>query len=355
MKKFLVILALLLITLSLASCTKDKPVEPTPDPVAPTVNADPLEALKNFDIVETKDIVLGNKVDSVVITASNGEKVTVDNTTGFYQIFAKIGFEFREPGSKYSCSAEMKLGDQTKSFINMNAYYLENAEFYEFRTKRDGDDTVASMEEYSYVKYLENHQNERIDFTRYLYKDEKAFGGGEINANDHVIYRSEEYPIIPQTGTELNEMQARSISLRTLILFTQFFRNYAPYETNDGTIDFNALVTREYEIYENYIVLRQTAPFLDLPTLSSPQNAQIFYARITSAEYSVTQEAYYNIETGKIEMIKVYGSTMSHVAGGYYGNDLEINMHIYIHDTAETEATQKVNDLIAYVKENADN
>ena len=344
MKKILVVLFLLLTTLSLFSCDKD--AEGNKD-------SDNLESLSKFDIVEVKDIVLGNEVNSVVLINNEGKEITFDSTADFYEIFNEIGFSYNESGKKYSYSAEMKIGDQSKSFINMNAYYFGDSELYEFRTKKDGDDAVAACDEYSYRKYLENNKLESSDFGIYAYKDDKAFGGSESGENGYVVYASDTYPIIPNVGTELIEMQARSVNLRSIVNMTRFFNDYRNNEADDVEYNYNELVTREYKLYENYIVFKQTAPFWDLPIIGSGQDESIVYARFADSDFSVTQEAYYNIKTGEIELVKVYGETLCH-AGGYYLKNLEINIQIFVNDLEESEGKAKVDAMIAYIKENAD-
>ena len=133
MKRFLVILSMFSIILSLSACLSNDKIE--------------------FDIANTKDIVLGNEVDSVLLTTADGETVAYDYTANFYEIFDKIGFEY-ERGKKYSHVAETKLGNQSKTLINMNTYWIDHTEFYEFRAKKDGDNAVALIEEYCYQKNL---------------------------------------------------------------------------------------------------------------------------------------------------------------------------------------------------------
>ncbi len=342
MKKLIAIFALFSIIFSVTSCGKEDKVDSEPDFS---------RMLGKYDILETKDIVLGNEVDSVDFTTKTGEKITVDNTADFYEIFDKVGFKLYENGKKYSCNAETKLGDQSKSFINMNAYVLDGTDLYEFRTKKEADDNVASIYEYASGK-LVNDVLQQKEFCLYTYKNEKAFGGTERDEKGVVLYASDAYPITPQTDTELLEMLARSTRLRVTSLFADFFECYEPYETDDKTIDFNEFVTREYKLYENYIVFKQTAPFLDLQSPGG-QNLDILYAQLNSANCSITHEAYCNVETGEIELIKVYGETLWH-SPEYLNIKLEINMQIYVYNINESEYNEKVDNLIDYVKSKAD-
>ena len=82
-------------------------------------------------------------------------------------------------------------------------------------------------------------------------------------------------------------------------------------------------------------------------------DAAIMYAAFTNTDCSVTQEAYCNVHTGEIEMIKIYGNTLWY-APGYAGQKMEINMQMYIHDITDAEIQQKVDTLIDYVKTSAE-
>ena len=331
MKKFIVVFLAFILLLSMASCNKGGQDE--------------------FDIVKAKEIVLGKEVDSVVIETSEGEEITCDKTADFYEIFDKIGFVNYKAGKKLSCVAETKLGDESKSYVNMNAYYLDSAELYEFRAKKEGDDAVLVVEEYNYSKKLEDNSFEMSSFSKYTYKDEKALNGSESGANGVVRYSSKEYPIFPTNGTELCEMQARAVYLRNLISQSTFFKNYEPYELNDKTYDINEFVTREYKLYENYIVFKQTAPFFNIPS-GVNKDFSLLYASISNSDCSITQEAYYNLKTGEVELVKLYGATSWHTVE-YYGRKIEINLLLYIHKGDEAEYNQKVDALKNYVKSNA--
>ena len=341
MKKLISVLALLSIIFSITSCGKEDKVDS---------ESDFSRMLGKYDILETKDIVLGNEVDSVAFTTKTGEKITFDNTADFFEIFDKVGFDFLGfvDGKKYSCTAETKLGDQSKSFINMNIYGVDGAEFYELRTKKEADDSFASIDEY-FQRGSENNDSQQRNFGIYTYKNEKAFGGVERGKNVWLEYKSDAYPIMPQYGTALFEMQSRSNHFRDVLYFADFFKCYEPYETNDKTLDFNEFVTREYKLYENYIVFKQTAPFLDLES-GMGMDPYVLYEWLKNSGCLVTTEAYCNVETGEIELIKMYGDTLLHT-GEYLNYKFEINMQMYIHNVDES-GKEKVDALINYVKTN---
>ena len=332
MKKLIAVLALFAILFSLAACQKD--------------------GKTGFDIAETKDIVLGKEVSSVVLVTGNGEEITCTNEADFYEIFNKISGA-DEDGKKHSCVAETKLGDNSKSYANMNVYYTTKGRFLESTVKKDGEDAFAVIEVYDYYRQLPDKTPEMRQFSKYTYKEEQAFGGAVRDANGYRTYSSDAYPMIPQTGTELNDMYVRSGYLNRLMQFTELFQSYEPYEANSKTYDFNELVTREYTLYENYIVFKQTAPFLYFDIRTGVNDPDILYASFANADCSITQEAYCNVKTGEIEFVKVYGDTLWY-APQYFGQKMEINATIYIHDVDEAESEKKVNQLIEYIETNAD-
>lgn len=333
MKRFIAILSLISIVFSLVSCNFYDLFFRSPD---------------GLDIIETREIVLGEAVNSVVLKTRGGKKITVDYGSDFYDIYDKVGFWF-ESGKKYSFCAETNLESRGKAYVNINNYRLENTEFYEARAMKDGDDAVGSIEEYMYRIYLEDHSIESKNYSRFIYKDQKAFVGTEFNKGGSTVYSSEEYPLMPEIGSELNEMYAHTGYVRALANLTSFFKNY---ESSDTKYDYEQFVTREYKLYENYIVFKQTAPFLNIFT-SIGQDPALIYAQISNSNYSITQEAYCNVKTGEIELIKVYGKTLWHTQE-HTGQKLEIDMKIYVHDLNKTEYQYKLDNLINYVKENAE-
>lgn len=326
MKKIIALFSMIAIILSFTACNENGQVEYNYD----------------FDVAETRDIVLGEEVSSVVLTTAGGGKVTYDNSADFYEILDNISFNF-ENGIKCSYVAEIKLADQDKSYINMNSYHIKNAEFYEFRVKKDGDDRVAVIDEYVGYKQLEDGRSEMVSFANYEYKEEKAFCGSESG----ITYGSDEYPMIPTHGTELCDMQGRATYLRSLCNSIELFARYEAFENDGNTYDFDEFVTREYKMYENYIVFKQTAPFLSLNT--SVPDPYIRYMQVMSSDCSITQEAYCNVETGKIELIKIYGDTMWHTVE-YYGRKAEIDIQLYVYDIVESEYKEKIDVLIDYIK-----
>ena len=148
MKKLIAVLALFAILFSLAACQKD--------------------GKTGFDIAETKDIVLGNEVSSVVLVTGNGEEISCTTGADFYEIFNKISAA-DEDGKKHSCVAETKLGDNSKSYANMNVYYTTKGRFLETTVKKDGEDAFAVIEVYDYYRPLPDNTREMRLFSKYTY------------------------------------------------------------------------------------------------------------------------------------------------------------------------------------------
>ena len=77
----------------------------------------------------------------------------------------------------------------------MNMYILDDptldyAEFYEFRVKKEGDDSFALIEQFASAKQLEGGKlHYTSDFGRYEYKDDKAFGGMVYDENGNTVDR----------------------------------------------------------------------------------------------------------------------------------------------------------------------
>ena len=256
-----------------------------------------------------------------------------------------------EMEKKHSYIAQVQLQDEAKFFINMNLYNIGNAQYYETRAQKEGDDAIASMERYYYFEKLSDNQYVRTNMDRSTYKDEEAFSGQTIGADGSVqLYYSDECPMLPQAGTQLNEMYSMAWYPNTLMNMVTLFESYEPYEVNGKTYDIDSFVTRECTLYKNYIVFKQTAPFLCLPL---GLDIEIVHAMFSAADCSVTQEAYCNVKTGEIELIKVYGNTFWHVPGRT-GQYVELDIQIYIHDNAALEGEMKADRFVEYIVSNSD-
>ena len=206
MKKIIAVFLLVSTLLSLASCN--------------LINGD------RFDIAETKKITLGKEVDSVTLTIG-GEEITFDYTADFYEIFDKVSFGFDKDGRKYSYIAEMRLDDESLSYVNINAYCIDDGTYYESRSKKDGEAAFASIDEYLYSKHSEEDKTyESKSYGRYTYMDDMAIGGMEYGTNGHTIYSTGLYPLMPDISSEMGELYKRSGRVRNLVAYTSFFDKF---------------------------------------------------------------------------------------------------------------------------------
>ena len=189
------------------------------------LNSNFLHPLDKFDIAETKEIVLGNLVDSIASTTRSGEKITFDNTFDFYEILNKIGsFTQFEKGKKYSYIAEIKLENQNNFLMNANVYYNDNDQFYEFRVKKEGADPLAVIEQYYHQKpYGKGYITDM--FVKTICEDDKAFGGVEYGENGQEVYKSDSYPMTPQVDSELSEMSTAAHNLLNFLSYMELFDN----------------------------------------------------------------------------------------------------------------------------------
>jgi hypothetical protein len=99
--------------------------------------------------------------------------------------------------------------------------------------------------------------------------------------------------------------------------------------------------------------LRQTAPFISLQFPNFSYDEYVFYKQAEASDCSIIQEAYCNVETGKIELIRFYGDTTMHTSN-HWGDKWEVDIKIYVYDIDEAEFKKEVDQLVDYVKSNAD-
>ena len=303
----------------------------------------PFDSDSNF--LKKRGIALGDEVTSVEFTSKNGEKTTFCNTDDFYTILDKISVEY-EYGKKYVIDAKIKLNDESASFINLDWYHYEDDYLQKYKINNEGDRNVALIDKYG-------TQGFNTRFERYTYKDEKAFLGVErqTGGGSRTEYSSSKYPKIPQTDTELGQMMFLAEDFDYFLGMANLF-SYCEVPPTMG-VDINELISVEYKLYENYIVLKQTAPFLTLYFPDVSYNEYIFYKQAEASGCSIIQEAYCNVETGEIELIRIYGDTTMHTLNRW-GDKWEVDIKMYVYDIDEAEFKKEVDELIDYVKSNAD-
>ena len=324
MKKIIAVFSLISILFCFSSC-KNNPFDKRPD------------------YLKERDIVLGDRVDSVEFTSENGEKTTFFATDDFYTVLDKIDLDYTDD-KKLVVDAKIQLDDETPLYINFEQYCPEDSSLQKYEIHKEGELSTAVIDLYS-------GSNFNKSFEKYVYKDEIAFCGyvSQDFAGSSNEYISSKFPKVPEGGTELYEMYSAANDFNHFLGMASLFRYYdAPLTAG---VDINSLISVEFKLYENYIVLKQTAPFI---TLFSPSSDEyIFYKQAEASDCSIIQEVYCNVETGKIELIRFYGDTTMHTYENW-GRKWEVDIKVYVYDINESEFNKKVDELVAYVKENAD-
>ena len=322
MKKMYKIIMMLLVILTLVSCTSN-------------------EEKYELDIFKIKEINLGNEADSVVI---NGE--TINNSLDFYELYSKIDqFTFYKKNKLISYNADMLIEGDSKSFINMNISCDEFSELVEFRTKEEDSNDVSNIEEYSFYNA---DTKERKQFARYLYKEEKAFGGLEFISGKNTIYSSKKFPMMPDMNTELADMQIRSTNFRSILLTSNsLFKKIESFESNGITYSYEEYIQSKYTIYENYIVFEQVTPFFGLTNVGS--DPYINYIRCINSGLSTKIVAYYDINLNEIVSVKINGNHHQTMLNKV----IDLNVELFVYDLDKTIYDSKVKSLIDYVKDNS--
>lgn len=332
MRNIFFLIITLLLTLTLISCDKNED-----------------------DIYQSKEIVLGNKVDSVKITNSSGVEMNIDNSLDCYELYSFLNqFKITQKDKMFSYNSIIKLGENSKSYIQMNYYLDEFSEMFHFVTKKDGSDKIATIYEYDYLEIIENEGDniglvKRKEYEKYSYKNDLAFIGSETDENGTRFYKSNRYPNVPTQNSELADMQSRSYQLKnTLFSMNSLFTKYGSFEFSGKSYNLDELITSNYELYENYIILEQNNPFL-LSSLNMLEAKFIAYQRALASKKSVNIKLYYNINTCEFEAFMMSGSCFKESI------DVQLDIEAYIFDLDKTAYNEKENSLIDYVQEHSSN
>lgn len=336
MKRLFLILLILLSTIFMTSCN-DIPL--------PGIKKEP-------NIFMEKEIVLGEEVSSLKVLNNQGEEITVDYSLSFFELYNSLNPFFASKENKIvSYSGEIQGENDIKSYVHLNIYQDELSMLFHYETSKEGSDDVATVMEYNYLEtFIDEEENEvvssRMEYSKYTYKDDKAFGGFEENSNGIVNYKNEKYPIVPTTGSELNDMYVRSIILKNYVgLIDNLFPQYGVIDS----INVGEKVTSSYKLYENYIVFEQDNPYLSL--LSEFYDGRLYpqLLKISNGNYSNKVTAYYNIKTGEIETVTLVGQTYIKVVDRMFDTNITIN----VFDLDENKYLNKVESLVVYVRGNS--
>lgn len=317
-----------------------------------------LSSCKKLNIVEERKIVLGEEVSSQTINV-NDEVINIDKDSDFYLTLNQLN-TFNPTGNvayKASYDAKYKIENEKQMYINENCYYYnnktdeqsENFRFCEIRAKKEWSNAVGEFLDYGHEKLslLDKKTIERDTFTKYSYKSEKSFGGQQLVDGKMKLYSNSRFPLMPKPGTEFAKMESSAKFISQFFVTTRFMEKYNDIEVNDTVLNFNQHVTKEIKLYENYIVFEESSPFLKGAGafIGSPAEKKAYYLRCLNNKNTVTQTAYYNINTGKFDCFSLYGETFD-----IYSGFIELDVKVYLHNFDEKEAKNKVNDLVRYIK-----
>ena len=344
MKKIILILSILLLTIIMTSCN---------DIVLP------LPGLKEeLDIFMEKEIVLGEEVSSLKVLNNQGKEINIDYSLSFLKLYNSLNPFFLSKNNKIvSYYGELKGEDDTKDYIHMSVYKDDSSSLYHYETMKEDNEDVATIMQYSYSGVRKDENGFDNDFVmkyeKYTYKEEKAFFGIEQDNSSTVRYKNSNYPLVPEVGSELGDMQIRATNLNFLLSFissTNLFFEYPVIVKFPESFDINESIKSEYKLYENYIVFEQDNPYFGLSSpYFFPSNVFELCMKIKNEGYSNKICAYYNVNTNEFEMMTMVGKT-------YFkgtGKMIDINIIINVFDLDETKYRNKVESLVVYVRGNA--
>lgn len=317
-----------------------------------------LSSCNKLNIVEERRIVLGEEVSSQTINV-NDEVINIDKDSDFYLTLDQLDTFNKTDNISYKASydAKYKIENEKQMYINQNNYYYKNKtdeqfedfSFAERRAKKEGSNAVGEFLDYVHEKLslLDSKVIERDMFTKYSYMSEKAFAGSQLVDGKMKFYSNSRFPTSPEPGTEFAKMESSAKFISQFFVTSHFMTEYNDIEVNDTVLNFNQHVKKEIKLYENYIVFEESSPFVNGygTSIGSPAQKKAYYLRCLNNENTVTQTAYYNINTGKFDCFRLYGETYDHAS-----RFVELDVKVYLHDFDEKEAKNKVNDLVRYVK-----
>ena len=357
MKKLFYSIIILIFCFTLIACESEKPND------LPKENND---NNNNLGLIIEKEIKLGQEQKSVVLNI-DGKEVLVDENCLFEELYYDIIHMFTNRNhGLYSCNISYKIEDEPTNYSNINIYkyqdYQDNCNIYGTyevgRLKDQNSNDIFKCEEYFFRKDNSGNKDQYIihEFSKFLYKDEIAFAGDEFNTftSEHHRYNNNNIPQHPE-GTEFVRMQNSYVNAKRFINVMDLFARYASFEFEGNTYEFDSYIKADFKIYDNYIVLKETTPFY-LGAVSDPRARYTWYQSCLNKDCLVTQEAYYNISTGKIDCIKIYGNSINNglLLTTQSCCKVEFDIEIYVHDLKTDEYNQKVSQLVEYIKSNAD-
>ena len=336
MKKFCYLIMMLLLSIVMISCGKDK---------------------EN----DNGDIILGNEVDSVTIKVNENE-LTFTKDSDFYDVFNLVYLDFKN--RKISFHFEEQMENQDKSISSGSLYFTSDYSFFISEVHLEGSSDVASIKEYDY------HKNEIINndvhmiynyYNSYSYLEEKAFGGQEIDTKNDVdiTYSSSMYPMVPPLAYApeklLGSLQAHSKRVEEIIQkeCPNIYKPSNEFKVGDKTYDLTSYVSESFKLYENYIVFEQISPFaFDYRKMICPEDLKHIPIRKSITSCSVKHTMIYDIKKNEVVSYSVVGNALSLFMNP--NTMIDINLTFNFFEINENELNESLTSLKDYIYENCD-
>ena len=306
-------------------------------------------------------------VNELTFVNKEGVSISLTNESDFFTTLESCGISIFDintvSNQNIGFKGSLKVGDNETIDVKGNHYYKTLSEsLFVTNANFKGDKNIFTSKEYT--KYVTGQENDNAyhimeTFNHFTYKNEVALGGSVMdgrNPNNNVNYTSKKYPLFPTAMTDFGSLHGLSDNVRRILHMFNFFDVFTT-KINDAQTSkeyvFEEYVTRSVKLYEGYIVFEQVSPFtMEIEGGLSDRNTIYYLNVIKSGKYSLTQTMKYNINTNEVESISLKGNALSVILQPMveYVVDLKFSFAKLNEDTYSKE----VNDLVSFVKANAD-
>ena len=332
MKKILILLFMLMLTLTLVSCNDEKTEDKT-------------------EKEKTKELI---PVDSVTVKDEDKEDFIITKDTPFYDALNCFDLTYTD-NKMIEFDAKIILGDNDTANVTASLYYPNIHEFL-WDVKLNESNKTFTLQEYLKEVYTDPLNHTRMVFAKYQYGLEKAFSGQELVYEDGIVtsndlYSNYNYPMQPPAQTDFGNAHVKANYLVLFLNRFTLFQEFNDFEFNGKTIILEDYVTRSIELYEDYIIFKQTAPFAVNAYAGTNETKYAYYIGCINNELEITQTVMFNLKTQQIETVEVKGNTRSALIQINLPIEVQITAKILTLDTAKYEKV--ANELIEYVKENS--
>lgn len=335
MKKFCYLIMMLVLSIAMISCGKDK---------------------------DSDEIILGNEVDSVTIKVDENE-LTFTKDSDFYDVYDHVYLDFLN--KKVNFYLEEQMGNKDKSISSGSLYLTRDYSFFISKVHFEGSSDVASIKEYTYHKSEIINNETHMIYNYYnsnSYLEEKAFGGQEINTKNDVdiTYSSSMYPMYPPSLADAPDQLLGSLHYHSKIV-EQIIQKECPniykpsnvFKVGDKTYDLTSYVSESFKLYENYIVFEQTSPFaFDCGSLVGPEVEKYLLIENSIRKCSVKHTMIYDINKNEVVSYSVVGNALSLFMNP--NTMIDINLTFKFFEINENELNESLTSLKDYIYENCD-